>query len=149
MPQRAVYLDVCALCRPFDEQTYLRIRMETDAVNLIMSKVHEGSLTLAISPVHIIEIKAIPDQLERVELLGIIERFGVLLDVDRATARTRAEELVLKGFGPADAAHVAFAEAGKVTFITCDDKLLKKSLKHKIGVWCGSPVQYCMEENLR
>jgi hypothetical protein len=143
-----VYLDVCALCRPFDDQSFLRIRLETDAVNLIVSKIHEGSLTLAVSPVHFAEIMAIPDQMERIELLSIIERFGVVLDVNKKMARKRAEELILLGFGPADAAHVAFAEAGKTKFITCDDQLLKKCVKHRIGVWAGSPVLFCVEEEL-
>ena len=37
-----VYLDVCALIRPFDDQSFLRIRLETEAVNLILSRVHKG-----------------------------------------------------------------------------------------------------------
>lgn len=37
--QKSVYLDVCALSRPFDDQSYLRIRIETEAVNLILSNV--------------------------------------------------------------------------------------------------------------
>ena len=144
-----VYLDVCALSRPFDDQTFLRIRLETEAVNLIMSKVQEGYLTLAVSPVHFIEINAIPDTLERLELLSIIERYGVLLDIDKALARKRADNLALRGFGPADAAHVAFAEAGNAKFITCDDNLLKKCAKYAINIWYGSPVLFCTQENLR
>lgn len=149
MKQVLVYLDVCALCRPFDDQTFLRIRLETDAVNLIMSKIHEGSLMLAISPVHFAEIKAIPNDIERIELLSIIERCGVILDIDKSMTRNRADELTLLGFGPADAAHIAFAEAGKALFITCDDKLLKKCSKYEIFTWCGSPIQFCAKEDLR
>lgn len=37
-----LYLDVCALSRPFDEQDYLRIRLETEAVNLILSNIRKG-----------------------------------------------------------------------------------------------------------
>ena len=32
-----VYLDVCALCRPFDDQAHMRIRLETEAVQLILA----------------------------------------------------------------------------------------------------------------
>ena len=32
MVHRKIYLDVCCLCRPFDDQTVHRIRMETEAV---------------------------------------------------------------------------------------------------------------------
>jgi predicted nucleic acid-binding protein len=82
-------------------------------------------------------------------LLSIVERYGVLLDVDKAMARKRADELSVWGFDPADAAHVAFAEAGNAKFITCDDKLLKKCAKYAIRIWYGSPVLFCTEEDLR
>jgi hypothetical protein len=57
MPQseRRVYLDVCALCRPFDDQSQMRIRLEADAVQLILSHVRGESLALAVSPVHELE----------------------------------------------------------------------------------------------
>ena len=60
------YIDVCALSRPFDNQDYLRIRLETEAVSLILLKVREGSLRLLISPAHLREIEAIPDSFERI-----------------------------------------------------------------------------------
>jgi len=31
---KQVYLDVCALCRPFDDQQQVRLRLETNAVEL-------------------------------------------------------------------------------------------------------------------
>jgi hypothetical protein len=43
-----VYLDVCALSRPFDDQSQMRIRLETDAVQLILSHIRSGSLTLIV-----------------------------------------------------------------------------------------------------
>ena len=87
--------------------------------------------------------------MERMELLSIIERCGVLLDVDKSMTRKRAYQLALLGFGLADAAHVAFAEAGNAEFITCDDKLLKKCQKYKIHTWYGSPVHFCVKEDIR
>ena len=35
---KSIYMDVCALSRPFDDQRYPRIRLETEAVNLILLK---------------------------------------------------------------------------------------------------------------
>ena len=144
-----VYLDVCALSRPFDDQSFLRIRLETEAVNLILSKVQDGNLKLAISPVHIAEIRDIPDALERLELLSIIENYGARLQIDKRAVRKRADEFTGWGFGPADAAHVSFAESGNANFISCDDRLLKKCAKYDIKVWCGSPALFCTEEDLR
>ena len=149
MKQKTIYIDVCALCRPFDEQEYMRIRLETEAVNLILSKVRDGNYKLIVSPVHIKEIEAISDTIERVELQIVLNEWGEQIHVNMAETRSRAEDLVNSGFGIADAAHVAFAEQAEVPFISCDDRLIKKCIKYKINVWCGNPVAFCEKENLR
>jgi len=87
--QRLIYLDGCVLCRPFDNQQYLRIRMETESVNLILANVKKGKYKLLISPVHIKEIKAIPDIYERIQLKTILERFGVHVAIRLSFARRR------------------------------------------------------------
>jgi len=149
MKQKTIYIDVCALCRPFDEQEYMRIRLETEAVNLILSKVRNDNYKLIVSPVHIKEIEAISDTIERVELQMVLNEWGEQIHVNVADTRSRAEDLVNSGFGIADAAHVAFAEQAEVPFITCDDKLIRKCINQKINVWCGNPVAFCEMENLR
>ncbi|MBC2699931.1 MAG: hypothetical protein HF976_00690 [ANME-2 cluster archaeon] len=149
MKQKTIYFDVCALCRPFDEQKYMRIRLETEAVNLILSKVRDDNYKLIVSPVHIKEIEAISDTIERVELQMVLNEWGEQIHVNVAETRSRAEDLVNSGFGIADAAHVAFAEQAEVPFISCDDKLIRKCINQKINVWCGNPVAFCEKENLR
>ncbi len=149
MKQKTIYIDVCALCRPFDEQEYMRIRLETEAVNLILSKVRDGNYKLIVSPVHIKEIEAISDTIERVELQIVLNEWGEQIHVNMSETRSRAEGLVNSGFGIADAAHVAFAEQAEVPFISCDDRLIKKCINYKINVWCGNPVAFCEKENLR
>jgi predicted nucleic acid-binding protein len=146
---KSIYIDVCALSRPFDDQNYMRIRLETEALNLILLKIREGKLKLLFSPVHIIEIEAIPDTFERIELQTILNELGVPIKGDMSKIRARAEDLVSSGFGVADAAHVAFAEYSGAQFISCDEKLLKKCLTHKIKVWCGNPVSFCEKEGLK
>ncbi|MGR3295818.1 MAG: hypothetical protein ACUZ8A_06290 [Candidatus Bathyanammoxibius sp.] len=149
MKAGSLYLDVCALSRPFDDQDYLRIKLETEAVNLILSNVKKGGSRLLFSPVHVREIEAIEDTLERTELLAVLEKFGTLLKAGISKTRARAEELLGLGFGVADAAHVAFAEQAGASFVSCDDRLIKKCRKHGVGVWCGSPIAYCEKEELR
>ena len=148
MPQ-PIYLDVCTLSRPFDEQHYLRIRLETEAFNLILSRVKKGDYKLLVSPVHIKEIEAVPDVFERIELKTILDKLGEPIKVNLDKTRKRAEELVKSGFGIADAAHVAFAEQVRAQFINYDDALVKKCLKHNIKVWCGNPIAFCDKEDLR
>ena len=43
-----IYLDMCALKRPFDDQRQGRIMIETAAVTRILEAATEGTLTLAI-----------------------------------------------------------------------------------------------------
>jgi predicted nucleic acid-binding protein len=146
---KSIYIDVCALSRPFDDQNYMRIRLETEALNLILLKIREGKLKLLFSPVHIIEIEAIPDTFERIELQTILNKLGVPIKGDMSKIRARAEDLVSSGFGIADAAHAAFAEYSGAEFISCDAKLLKKCLTFKTKVWCGNPVSFCEKEGLK
>lgn len=147
--QHFVYLDVCALCRPFDDQSFVRVRMESDAVKLILQRIRDGVLKLVLSPVHYLEISGISDVIELTELLGVINRLGHQIHTDSVAARSRAEFLSQNGMGVADAAHVAYSESVGADFVTCDDNLLKKCRKIGLEVWCGDPLQYCVKENLK
>lgn len=150
MLSHRVYLDVCALCRPFDDQSYIRVRMESDAVRLILQHVRNGRLRLASSPVLRHEIMAISELVERAELLAILAGMGnLVVPPDMLVVRSRAEYLVQHGAGVADAAHLAFAEAGMADFITCDDRLLRICRKIKTTVWCGTPIEFCCKEDLK
>jgi predicted nucleic acid-binding protein len=82
-------------------------------------------------------------------LQTILSEMGERTKGDLSKISTRAEELYQLGFGVADAAHLAFAEFHGAEFISCDDRLIKKSLSHQIGVWCGSPLAFCEKEGLR
>jgi len=147
--EKSIYLDVCSLSRPFDDQNIMRIRLETEAVNLILLKVKEGRFKLLVSFAHFREIEVIPDPVERIELQTVLNKLGEPIIGNKLKIRARAEELVQLGFGIADAAHVAFAEYSGAQFISCDDKLVKKCLVNKIKVWCGNPVLFCEKEGLR
>lgn len=144
-----VYLDVCALCRPFDDQMQMRIRLETDAVQLVLSHIRSGRLIMMVSPVHDIELSAIPDLAEREHVLSILQDFGCRISGDLSRTRQRAEMLVQQRLGAADAAHLAFAEEAQADFITCDDRMLRRCHRIKPTVWCGTPIAFCTKENLR
>lgn len=132
-----------------DDQRYARIRLESEATNLILENVRNKKLKLAVSPVHHKEIRSIPDVAERIEILTMLENYGELVKVDVVEALIKAEKLFEDGFGVADAAHVAFAEAAGADFVTCDDRLLKRCLKSGLIIWCGDPLQFCHKENLK
>jgi len=144
-----IYIDVCALCRPYDVQDFLRIRMETDAVNLILANVIRKRYQLIVSPTHFREIADISDTVERVQMQLLLTETGTRPTVDMQAVRQRAEELFNVNFGVADAAHVAFAEYSGASFISCDDKLIKLCLSRSVAIWCGNPVAFCEMEGLK
>jgi len=146
---KRIYLDVCSLCRPFDDQDFIRIRLETDSVNLILSKAKQNYYQLMKSKVHYLEIRSISDVLERIELLELLNSFGKSIKSESILIKQRIDVLITLGFGIADAAHISFSEFYNATFITCDDKLLKLCLKHIHSIKCLNPIQFCEVENLK
>lgn len=146
---KKLYLDVSTLCRPFDDQSAMRIRIETDAFYLILQNIQNDSYELIVSPVHLNEIGAIKDLPEQLQVMSLLTRHGAQAVCDLNQARKRAQQLVGLKFGLADAAHVSFAEASADVFITCDDKLLKRCRRHKVSIPATTPVEFCVKESLQ
>ena len=144
-----LYLDVCTICRPYDDQRLMRIRLETDAVHLILSKVHDGTYQAIASRVHTLEVSAISNLAERIELLTLLSGFQSDVEVDKGQAAKRAEHLHSAGFGVADSAHLAYAEVIADVFITCDDKLIKKTHKEDVRVPVYNPIEFVIKEELQ
>ena len=118
-----VYLDVCCLNRPFDDQSQPRIRLEAEAVVEILNRCEREGWEQVASEVTRIEVLAITDDDRRRKVLRLLPRPEDLVSLDREVA-FRAQRLVALGFKPADALHVAAAEkAGAGVFLSCDDRL--------------------------
>jgi hypothetical protein len=148
MIAQRVYLDICALNRLFDDQQQMRVRLETDAVLLIMRFIQDGTLQLVYSRVHLIEIAANPTEETRLQVEQFVSRYGDRPSVNFDNVRRRTEQLMSGGFGPADAAHVAFAEALQADFVNVDDRLLRQCHRAGVSIWCGNPIAYCDKEKL-
>jgi hypothetical protein len=105
-----IYLDVSCLNRPFDDQGQSRVRLESEAIALILEFCELGDWRQVSSDMARIEVEANPDATRR-------GRVRLLLPGPDATLKltedvfARATELQTLGFKPADAVHVAAAEA--------------------------------------
>ena len=120
-----LYLDLCCLNRPFDDQTQDRIRLESEAVILILGHITAGEWELVGSEVLQFEIEQTPDSArgERVRELTLTARYFVRVG---ASEIARAEELEAMGFRAYDALHLACAEAGGAeAFLSTDDQMLR------------------------
>jgi predicted nucleic acid-binding protein len=102
-----LYLDVSCLNRPFDDQTQARIRLESEAVAIVLDGIDSGAWEEASSRMVEIETSAISDETRRRRVLQLIPRDRMELT---ATIFERARDLVAHGLSAADAVHVAAAE---------------------------------------
>ena len=148
--KKRIYMDVCSLERPYDDQSYPRIEAETAAVTLIMALVKTKAYVLSYSPVHKEELQPNTDEAMRLEILKLFQSYGEYAATVSDYGKVEKRGLVLHGagMGIADAMHIAYAEACDAEFITCDDDLLKKCRRNNVKIWCGTPVDFGKKEGL-
>ncbi len=144
-----VYFDVCCLNRPFDDQRQERIRLESEAVILLMQRAVDGQIVWVSSEVVDHEIAAARDGARRERVAALAGQSSVQLVLGAADVR-RAEALQKLGFHAFDALHVACAERGAVeVFLTTDDRLQRVARRHraKLGTVVRNPVDFVLELN--
>jgi predicted nucleic acid-binding protein len=142
-----VYLDTCCLNRPFDDQTQERVRLEAEAVLVILSRIEKGEWEWIGSEVLTDEIEQTPDtqKLSRAKLLsGFIQEN---VEIGEKEAK-RAKELQKAGLQLFDALHLACAESSKAdVFLSTDDRLLKlaKRMSKRLKIRVVNPLVWVEE----
>ena len=125
---RKIYLDVCCLNRPFDDQAPERIRLEAEAVMLILARVESGAVHLVGSEVIQHEIAADRDARRRERVRALAHMASVEIQLTSAL-EARAVTIAALGVSPLDALHLACAEIAAEVFLTTDDRLLKRAAR--------------------
>lgn len=126
-----IYLDVSCLNRPFDDMQQERVRLEAEAVRLIVAGIDRGDLTQASSEMAEIEVAAIPESDLRQNVSRLLPPQGQSLRLNRRVF-ARAAKLQDSGLKLADALHIAAAESGAAdAFLTCYDRVLKWSKRYR------------------
>lgn len=105
-----IYLDVCCLNRPFDNQVQERIRLESEAVLAILSGCERGKWYLVNSEVIEYEVSLTPDLEKREKVIAFTSLAHDKINVDSRVEK-RANYLVGLGFKSFDALHLACAES--------------------------------------
>ncbi len=142
-----IYLDTCCLNRPFDDQTQIRIRLESEAILLILSRVEQGEWSWIGSEVLIDEVEQTPDFGKRSRLQIVTDYAQEVVEIDDSGLE-RAKELQHFGFQGYDALHISCAESAKAdVFLTTDDRLLRlaKRLSKKLHVTVVNPLVWLEE----
>jgi hypothetical protein len=136
-----IYLDICCFNRPFDDQSQLLVRLQTEAKLFVQDGIRKGDYGLVWSAILDLENGANPD----LERRDAIQAWRSLATIDIETnprVEAVAEELAGRGVKSMDALHVASAiEADAIWFLTTDHPLLRKT-KHERRVRVADPVDF-------
>ena len=143
-----IYLDNCAIQRPFDDKTQLRIAVESEAILGILQLVESGKIDLLSSDILAYEVEKTPNMNRRDAAVEVLNFASKRIKMN-ATIQKNAANFVDLGIDPLDALHVASAlQASADYFCTCDDKLLKNiAALRNLNIKIVSPVELVAELN--
>lgn len=144
---RRVYLDVCSLCRPFDDHRFDAVRIEAEAVAIILRKFDRREWLWVASDVVTYELEATPRQKQRQQLLQMVARANDWATITVAIER-RAAQIEELGFKGLDALHLAAAESASVdVFVTTDKRLLRAASRSAadLCIRVANPVSLVLE----
>ena len=121
-----IYLDNCMFNRPFDDQSALRVRIETEAKLHIQDLIKQQELRLVWSYILAYENAQNPFFERRFAIEQWAQLAYICLYQSDEVLQI-AKDLALKGIRTKDALHAACAIVAKAEyFLTTDDKLLNK-----------------------
>jgi len=124
-----VYLDVCCLNRPFDDQQQDRVHLEAEAVLLILKRCESGEWHWVSSAVVSYEVDKIPNWERRNRVKALLRGAKEVLPLSNSAVE-RGEELKGLGLRTYDALHVACAEQAQVeVLLTTDDRLVRAAAR--------------------
>jgi predicted nucleic acid-binding protein len=140
-----IYMDVCCLCRPFDDQMIGRIRLEVTTVQEIIRRCAVQEFSLVTSEVIYEELSKIPDIRKRLRVGKIISVANESILID-AGIISRMHELIILGGDAMDSLHIACAERAGAVLLTTDDGLITFFKLHRdIQVQIENPVIWLKE----
>jgi predicted nucleic acid-binding protein len=144
MNKLRLYLDNCSFNRPFDNQEYLTINIETQAKLMIQEKIKNNAHILVWS--YMLDIENDDNiEIERIESIGKWKTIAT--DIIKESNNIIVENIIklLKiGIHEKDAVHLACAiYANCDYFITTDRKLLNKEVE---GIKIINPIEFVKKE---
>ena len=144
-----LYLDMCVYNRPFDDQSDLRVKLETVASQIIFEKIQRGIIELVWSFMLEFENELNPFA-ERKSGIALLSRLARHIIEPEHDIQVRAQDLERNGIKGKDAVHLACASVGGCThFVTCDDRIIKRSAALRLGVVVCNPVGFILKEALQ
>ncbi len=141
-----VYLDACCLNRPFDDQSQPRVRLETEAISLILEKIHRHEWQWVASDALFFEVNQNPDAENCQRVRALLSGAGDVVGINYG-ALSRAGQFEQSGLDAYDALHLAIAESSAVdVLLTTEDRFVKLVQRESLTtLLVANPVRWLDE----
>ena len=140
-----VYLDNCCYNRPYDDQSQLRISLETQAKLYVQEMVKNSELELTTSYVLQYENSENPYEIRKRAISEFVRNYSnEHIDYDRAEEVSKmAKDIMKTGVNTKDAHHVACAILASCDYFLTTDKRLLKYVTDEIKIM--NPIDFIEE----
>jgi predicted nucleic acid-binding protein len=139
-----IYFDLCCFNRPFDDQSQLVIRLQTEAKLAIQESIQEGLHSLVWSSILDLENSANPQPQRREAISAWFTLAAIDIEATPAVEQT-AESLTRIGLKALDALHVASALEGKADYFLTTDRAIMRKLKSEHRIRVMDPIDFIRE----
>ncbi len=144
--KKRVYLDNCAYNRPYDDQSQIRIELETQAKLKIQRLIKDRQIELVSSYMSLYECGENPDKAKAALITDFIDNFSSIFVgiANKEKIEAMAKEIMTTGIKYKDACHVAAAIIAKADyFVSTDIRLLKYKTDQ---IKLINPIDYFYDE---
>ncbi len=140
-----IYLDMCCYNRPYDDQSQLKIFLETQSKLHIQALIRDKKLKLITSYMLRYECSNNPFEMRRNTILDFIREntYAYVGDERKMLIEAKAAEIMQTGVKFKDACHVASAVYAKCEYFISTDKRLLKYKSEEIKM--VSPIEFIIE----
>lgn len=140
-----IYLDMCCYNRPYDDQSQIKVALETQSKLYIQSQIKEQKIDLVSSYMLRYECSNNPFEMRRNTIFDFIDQNTVAyVSIERRTEiETKAKDIMKTGIKFKDACHVASAIYAKCEYFISTDKRLLNFNTTEIKM--VTPIQFVTE----
>ena len=143
-----IYFDTCCYGRPFDDLTKKNVKAEVSAMMGAINICRVEGFSIVGSPVLELEIRNIPDNLIRQNVMDfyistITEETPLTAEVEARAAILQGSVLPMGKIRMMDAYHAALAEsAGAAYLLTTDPKFVNAAAKLDLKTNVANPINF-------
>ena len=141
-----IYMDVCCYNRPMDDQSQLRVYIESETIQGILLKCDAGLWTLVGSEVLAFEINNNTQDENRQKALSMMKGHSKEIVLITDEIQVRAESFQKHNIKAFDSLHLACAESANVdVLLSVDDKFIKAAKRTDSKVRVINPTDWIKE----